>query len=723
MPNSFFPRAQLGFLQLASLFLLLLIAGIGIYFVQGNSRFISQAALATPAPQLKSDPKLGVRLTNPNLIDRATAMGASKIRISVESADFFYNQGGTSQKAYFDSATQIFKSAKSDNLQLIIVIKPSTPINNGDFQSRIDLLSQYLNSYNNIVFELGNEPNGKNSDGQNFWNGDYNSFADFIKNSSTIIRQKWPSAPIIIGALDLQGKINGSSEEVARQDLNLFLDALGSKVNLNNFDFAIHSYNNLNWFNTIYNLEKAELNKRNLNPKLWLTETGVNLNQGDNPQHLIDIIKEAESKNDIKGVLIHSFDSTDGYQLWDTATNRPTASYNLVQSFVGNNPASVASANQSSMTNATDKSCSNNPLSPPTPNQVWHAFCNEADYATGHFICSSNADCPQNTVQTDSGINAATSNQCVQFKEGPRCIQLRLFKSDSGQNLYDPKDLSFDTPNDTYVKNPANLPFGRVGLGQSQGKEGDNPGSRSDFSLFLSDYDKMIARIKEDTRVKELLAQAEFDKQQELLAAAEKATQEAREANEAWLNDKTNAELAKKASDATKKAADSVAAAEAIRKLAKLEQMLAGKTTEQCLKADLGIRPWLMARRLKARGEDTREDGSPGEKVNRYLRLHVCSGKDSKLKWRVATEGNDNTQGDENENSMERILHLHGDSETAPYPTPKYPFTEIQGRFTTLVGQNEDEIRFALDKYIRAAKAGQAVIESAPAIPAEAGTE
>lgn len=257
------------------------------------------------------------------------------------------------------------------------------------------------------------------------------------------------------------------------------------------------------------------------------------------------------------------------------------------------------------------------------------------------------------------------------------------------------------------------VPFGKVGIGQSQGKEGDNPGYRTDFTYFIKEYTEKIKRIQEDERIKKFLKEEEQKTQATLITEAEKATKAAQEANEAWLKDKTNPELAKKASDETKKAADAFIAAEALRKLAKLEQMLAGDTKDQCVKADLGMKPWLNARRLKLRGEDTREDGSPGEKVNRYLRLYVCSGSNGTLKWRVATEGNDNTTDATNENSMERILRLHADSESTPnYPSPHYPFDELEHQLVSLNGQEPDQIREALSPYIEAAKAGKAEVTS-----------
>lgn len=712
MPFSFFPKnSERGFAALALVLLLIVGLTAGVVLVQQRTNFSPQAKVEpTVTNQIKRDPLLGIRVSDPKNIDAAVKLGVSKIRVSVESADAFYNQT-VEQKSFLTPITQILKSSESNNIQLIIVIKPANTVELADLENRIGLLKQNLAANTNIVFELGNEPNGKAPNGENFWHGDYNSFASFIKDSSTVIRKYWPSNPIIIGALDLQGKINGSSEDAARVDFNAYLDALSQKVTLANFDYAMHSYHDVNWFNRIYAIQREELDKRSLSSKLWVTETGVHLPE-DNPQNLVDIIKAAESKSDIKAVVIHSLDSTDGFQLWNGG---PNEIYTKVQSFVNENPKSITTTINTKTSgstggpaiNAADKSCGNNPVAPPSENLVWHAFCNEKDYAVGHFTCSTNADCPQNTVQTGSGVNSATSSQCVLFKEGSRCIQLRL---QSGYNATDP---AFDTPNDTWTKNPENIPFGQVGIGPSQGME---KGPRSDFSLFISSWEKTIARIREDQRVKELLKAEEVKKQEDLLVVAEQAAKEAKEANDAWLQDKTNPELAKKASDAAKKAADAVTAAEAIRKLAKLEELLQGKTKEQCVKADLGIRPWLEARRLKYRGEDTREDGSPGEKTNAYSRLYVCSGSDGKPKWRVATGGNDNTQDAQNENSMERILRLHAESETAEnYPTPKYPFTEVQGGISTLYGQDDATIRQSLEKYINAAKAGKAEVDETPA--------
>lgn len=707
---------QRGIATLALLLLLLIGLGSGVFLVQQRTSFLPQAKVdPTTSSQIKRDPLLGIRVSDPKNVDAAVKLGVGKIRVSVESADAFYNQT-TEQKAFLAPMLQIFQTAKTNNIQLVLVIKPGSPVGTVDLDNRIGKLYEQLGNYNNVAFELGNEPNAKTPDGQSFWNGDYDSFAVFIKDATTSVRKRWPSAPIIIGALDLQGKINGTNEAAARADLNVFLDALSKHVTLANFDYAIHSYHEATWFNRVYAIQREELDIRNLNSKLWLTETGVT--SSDNADQLVETIKIAESKNDIRGVIIHALDSTDNFKLWNGSS--PTEAYTKVQTYVNENPKSITvtvgtkngstgSTSGTPTVNAADKSCGNNPITPPSENQVWHAFCNQEDYASGHFSCSSSKDCPQNTVQTTSGITAETSSQCVLFKEGSRCIQLRLLKSSTGQNLYNPQDPAFETPNDAYLNNPDNVPFGQVGIGPS---EGTGKGPRSDFSAFLSSYEKVIARIKEDERVKEILGEETRKQQEALLATAEQATKDAKEANDAWLLDKGNAELAKKASDATKKAADAVTAAEALRKLAKLEQILKGETKELCVKADLGIRPWLNARRLKARGEDTREDGSAGEKVNRFSRLYVCSGSDSKTKWRVATEGNDNTQDTENENSMERILRLHADSETSEnYPTPKYPFTEIEGNVAVLLGQNEDQIRASLEKYINAAKAGKATIE------------
>lgn len=715
-------HTQKGFAHLVLILVLLVVGiGTGTLLLQNRTNFSPQARVdPTTSNQIKRDPLLGVRISDPLRVDQAVKLGVAKFRVSVESADAFYNET-TEQKAFLTPLTQLFSAAKLNNIQLVIVIKPGAPVETADLENRIGKLATQLGSYNNVVFELGNEPNGKNPEGNNFWNGDYNSFAKFIKDATVAVRKHWPSAPIIIGALDMQGKINSTNDEAARADFNAFLDALSGQTNLAFYDYAIHAYHDPNWFNRIYAIQREELNKRNINAKLWLTETGVT--SGDNPQNLISIIEAAEQKSDIKAVIIHALDSTDDFRLLDGSS--PRAPYTKVQEFVNNNPKSItvtvqtkgSGSTPTGTVNASDKpsfstnkSCGNNPVSPPSSETVWHAFCSDKDYAPGHFTCNTNADCPQNTVQTGSGINAATSNQCVQFKEGSRCIQLRLT---AGYNANDP---AFDTPNDTWVNNPENIPFGRVGLGEN---EGTGKAPRADFTYFIRSWEKTIARIREDQRVKQLLAEAEVKKQEELLAQAEQAAKEAKEANEAWLKDKGNAELAKKASDAAKKAADAVAAAEAIRKLAKLEQMLKGETTEQCVKADLGIRPWLTAPRLKSRGEDTREDGSPGEKVNRHLRLYVCSGKDSKLKWRVATEGNDNTQGENNEqssatheNSMERILGLHAESESSPnFPTPRYPFDKVKGGITTLYGQDEAGVRKSLEVYINAAKMGKAVLE------------
>jgi len=722
MPFSFSPNnSERGFATLALVLLLIVGLTAGVVLVQQRTNFSPQAKVEpTSTNQIKRDPLLGIRVSDPKNIDAAVKLGVSKIRVSVESADAFYNQT-IEQKSFLSPINQIFKSAQTNNVQLIIVVKPGSPVEKGDLENRIRLLKENLATNSNIVFELGNEPNGKTPEGQNFWNGDYNSFATFIKDSSITIRKYWPSNPIIIGALDMQGKINGSSEDAARADFNAYLDALSQKVTLANFDYAMHSYHDVTWFNRIYTIHREELDKRNLSSKLWVSETGVHLPE-DNPQNLVDIIKAAESKTDIKAVVIHSLDSTDGFQLWNGG---PNEIYTKVQSFVNENPKSIAAtvstkssgATGGPVINAADKSCANNPIAPPSENLVWHAFCAEKDYATGHFTCNSNTDCPQNTVQTGSGITAGTSNQCVLFKEGSRCIQLRLLKSASGQNLYTANDAAFDTPNDTWTSNPENIPFGKVGLAPNEGT-GKSP--RTDFTYFINSWKKTIARIKEDQRVKELLKEAEVKKQAELLATAEQAAKEAKEANEAWLQDKTNPALAKKASDAAKKAADAVTAAEAIRKLAKLEQLLQGKTKEQCVKADLGLRPWLNARRLKYRGEVTREDGTPGEKTNAYSRLYVCSGSDGKPKWRVATGGSDNTQDAQNENSMERILRLHAESESTPnYANPKYPFTEVQGGISTLYGQDEATIRQSLEKYINAAKAGKAEIDESPAQAAQ----
>ena len=713
MPNYFNQR---GIATLALILLLLVGLGSGIFLVQQRTNFLPQAKVdPTTTSQIKRDPLLGIRVSDPKLVDAAVKLGVSKIRVSVESADAFYNET-TEQKAFLAPMLQIFESAKTNNIQLVLVIKPGSPVDPTDLDNRIGKLAEQLGTYDNVVFELGNEPNAKAPNGQNFWTGDYDSFATFIKDATSSVRKHWPNATIIIGALDMQGKINGADGAGAAADFNAYLDALAKQNNLAAYDYAMHAYHTEGWFQQVHHIQRTALDQRNIRSGMWVTEAGVSTDY--DVQNLVWIIDGAEKKSDIKGVIIHALDSTDGFQLWNGSS--PTEGYTKVQAFVNENPKSttvtIGTKNGSTgltsgraTINAADISCGNNQISPPLENQVWHAFCNQEDYASGHFNCSSSRDCPQNTIQVNSGIAAETSNQCVLFKEGSRCVQLRLLKSSTGQNLYNPEDPAFETPNDTYLNNPENVPFGQVGIGPS---EGTGKGPRSDFSAFLSSYEKVIARIKEDERVKEILGEETRKQQEDLLAVAEQAVKDAKEANDAWLLDKGNAELAKKASDATKKAADAVTAAEALRKLAKLEQILKGETKELCVKADLGIRPWLEARRLKYRGEDTREDGSAGEKTNRYSRLYVCSGSDSKTKWRVATEGNDNTQDIANENSMERILRLHAESETSEnYPTPKYPFAEVKGGITTLFGQDEATIRQSLEIYINAAKAGKATVE------------
>lgn len=134
-------------------------------------------------------------------------------------------------------------------------------------------------------------------------------------------------------------------------------------------------------------------------------------------------------------------------------------------------------------------------------------------------------------------------------------------------------------------------------------------------------------------------------------------------------------------------------------------------TESKCVKADMGVAPFLEAPRIRQ-----------NDKEDEARRLLLCTGTDKKFKWRVLVGGKAGSEfsndGEDQGNDAERILGLHGTESAAVSPKtdgPYEPQFEVKGKNGFIIyGQDKASVEKTLEKYLIAAKAGTTSMRSAP---------
>ncbi len=201
---------------------------------------------------------------------------------------------------------------------------------------------------------------------------------------------------------------------------------------------------------------------------------------------------------------------------------------------------------------------------------------------------------------------------------------------------------------------------------------------------------------------------AKADELEKKATEAEKAT-----AGCEGKKDKEFADCAKSASEVVQKVATEAQSQAVTNAYKKMQVLLAQgeNSASRCVKADMGVAPFLEAPRLKQKRADKNDEAR---------RLLLCTGADKKFKWRVLIGGKSGAEfadedGVDEGNDAERIYGLHG---TTPDATgaPTYPYT-VTGKncFTIYDPNTEDGIRKTIGKYLDAAKEGKTTMRS-PAV-------
>ncbi len=256
------------------------------------------------------------------------------------------------------------------------------------------------------------------------------------------------------------------------------------------------------------------------------------------------------------------------------------------------------------------------------------------------------------------------------------------------------------------------IPLFAVQVGGHASEESKN--CQELIDLQLKYFDGIVAKAK---------AEAEEAKKNGA-ANAEELVAKAETANKAVTDcqGKTGTEFATcaKTAQQTVQGAATAAQSQAIRNaLKKLEEIMAKKRPGGCVKADLGITPFLEAQRLKRKPSR----GTGGVENDEARRLLLCQGdKENNLTWRVLVGGaaSENGKDDGDKcgsgdcgNDAERIYGLHG---TTPDATgaPKYPYT-VPGKNGFVINDPNKEggVEATLGKYIEAAKAGKTTLRAA----------
>ncbi len=218
---------------------------------------------------------------------------------------------------------------------------------------------------------------------------------------------------------------------------------------------------------------------------------------------------------------------------------------------------------------------------------------------------------------------------------------------------------------------------------------------------------------KAQAEADEAKKRGDTEKAAELQSKVNSATKKVEDCKE-----KSGASFTECAKEAQKTVSETATAAhsQAIKNaLVKLEEIMAKKRPGGCVKADLGIAPFLEAQRLKRKPSR----GTGGQENDEARRLLLCQGtnKDD-LKWRVLVSGSSGSEfaddGDDKGDDAERIYGLHG---TTPDATgaPNYPYT-VPGKngFIIYDPNTADGVEKTIGKYIEAAKAGKTTMRSAP---------
>ena len=229
--------------------------------------------------------------------------------------------------------------------------------------------------------------------------------------------------------------------------------------------------------------------------------------------------------------------------------------------------------------------------------------------------------------------------------------------------------------------------------------------------------------------------------------AIEKARQEAAEAKKNGDTAKAE-ELEKKATEAEKKTAEcegkkdqafvecakaavapveslaTAAQSQAISNAYKKMQLLLSQgegSESKCVKADMGVTPFLEAPRIRQKRADNNDEAR---------RLLLCTGADKKFKWRVLIGGNAGSDfsddGEDKGNDAERILGLHGTETAAKSPKTDGPYEPefvVAGKNGfSIYGQDKASVEKTLTKYLAAAKDGTTTMRG-PAVPGDNGSQ
>lgn len=189
------------------------------YIVSQKDAFVNTIDVG-PLKEVKLKEGIGINLNEKDSLQLGLELGISRVRINLD-------EGKPEDLAKFQKDIE---EAKKLGIKLNILFQPHQPEDLKVLQDRLDSIFALLGDYQNVSFELGNEP-----DAGDYWkDNNLETFAEFVKTASDYIQNKrGRNAPIIIAAL-------------IRRDREPFERLLGhlqaKNVRLADFYFGLHAY-------------------------------------------------------------------------------------------------------------------------------------------------------------------------------------------------------------------------------------------------------------------------------------------------------------------------------------------------------------------------------------------------------------------------------------------------------------------------------------------------
>lgn len=247
--------------------------------------------------------KLGIRIDWAEYMHWAKDLGASKVRIA-----------GNNKHPIEPGITKALRASQEENLRVLYVFNPSTPLTREEIRSRLEYL---LGNFQIEALEIGNEPD--NSEFEFWQDRDFKSFADFVKTTIEEARSIKPDVTLILGAF-----VQAEHFQTAHQDLqSVGADLAGVR-------FAVHAYN------TVSDLEhRLGVIREKTSSPIVISELGV---QSHDKRALLRMLDFAMDQPDVESVYIHELLNFQELGLIDPSINntlpdKPNQGFYLVQNW------------------------------------------------------------------------------------------------------------------------------------------------------------------------------------------------------------------------------------------------------------------------------------------------------------------------------------------------------------------------------------------------------